>query len=95
MGVFQKQRRKGKLEVGEGSLQLQCGFRTVLADVGRPTTAGSLSLWRFSKPGTKVGAMQIIQEDPEGLLDTEPRSGWVYCACERHIFLSLHQIKPI
>lgn len=41
--------------MGEDSRQLQCDFRTVLADVGRATTANSLSLWRFTKPGDGWG----------------------------------------
>lgn len=41
--------------MGEGSLQLQCNFRTVLADVGTATTASSLSPWRLSRPGGEGG----------------------------------------
>lgn len=57
----------------EGSCQLQCGFRTALADVGRATPDNSLSLAWLTKSGMgRVGKSRLYQRIPEWPLDTEP-----------------------
>lgn len=89
-------RRKGKLggEVGgEDSCQLQGGFRTALADVGRVTTANSLSLRRFTKSRTwAVGAVPSYK-DWGGFRrhSTPPKCGVFPCKMKLFTCIKLNQ----